>query len=242
MRLSQSKKWGEFQLTLEIIATNLTDAKKAEEYGADRLELSPSMSELGITPSYGLIDSVIKVVNIPFNVIIRPHSQSFIYNIDDLTVMKKDIEMVKMFGANGIVIGALTSEKVIDEEVLKQLLDVADDLDVTFHKAFDDVRNQEEALECLANYPQVKRIATSGGPKPAPQAPQEIKKLIQLASHTHLGIMVAGGLQVDNFKEFYEETKPKEVHFGSGIRKDRSYLQPIDKGKVNKIKSVLQRA
>lgn len=230
----------EFKLTLEIIATNLTDAKKAEEYGADRLELSPSMSELGITPSYGLIDSVVQVINIPFNVIIRPHSQSFIYNENDLTVMKKDIKMVKKLGGNGIVLGALTPEKVIDEEVLKRLLDVAEGLDVTFHKAFDFARNQEEALECLSNYHQVKRIATSGGPHHAPQVPQKIKKLIQLASNTHLEIMIAGGLRVDNFKEFYEEVKPKEVHFGSGIRKEESYLQPIDKNKVKKIKRILQ--
>ncbi len=232
----------EFQLTLEIIATNLTDAKQAEEYGADRLELSPSMSELGITPSYGLINSVVKVINIPFNVIIRPHSQSFIYNKDDLTVMKNDIQVVRKLGGHGIVIGALTPEKVIDEEVLKQLLDIADGLDVTFHKAFDFVRNQEEALECLSNYSQVKRIATSGGPHPAPQVPQNIKKLIQLAGDTHLEIMVAGGLRVGNFKEFYEETKPLEVHFGSGIRKEESYLQPIDESKVNQIKTVLQQA
>lgn len=229
----------EMKLTLEIIATNLKDAKKAEEYGADRLELSPSMMELGITPSYGLIESVIKEVNIPFNVIIRPHSQSFIYNKDDVTVMKKDIQKVKDLGGDGIVIGPLTSDKVIDEEVLKQLLDEAGKLDVTIHKAFDFVRDQEEALECLSNYPQVKRILTSGGPQPAPAVPQKIKRLMQLASDTHLKIMVGGGLREDNFRQFYEEVKPEEIHFGSGVRVEGSYLQPIDKDKVNKIKEIL---
>lgn len=229
-------------MTLEIIATNLTDAKNAEAYGADRLELSPCMSELGITPSYGLIDSVIKEITIPFNVIIRPHSQSFIYNDDDLKVMKKDIEMVKQLGANGIVIGALTPERIVDEDILKQLLDVADGLDVTFHKAFDFARNQEEALECLSHYPQVKRIATSGGLNPAPDVPENIKKLIQLANDTHLDIMIAGGLRMDNYKAFYEETKPKEMHFGSGVREEESYLHPIDKNKVKQIKATLQQS
>ena len=229
-----------FKLTLEIIATNLTDAKIAEEYGADRLELSPAMAELGITPSYGLIELVAQSVNIPFNAIIRPHSQSFIYNEDDLNVMKKDIQMVKKLGGHGIVIGPLTADHVIDEEALKQLLDVVEGLDVTFHKAFDVVRSQEEALECLSRYPQVKRIATSGGLQRAPQVPEKMKKLIQLAEETHLEIMVAGGLREDNFKEFYNEVKPKEVHFGSGIRIDESYLQPIDKHKVNKVKTIME--
>lgn len=229
-------------MTLEIIATNLTDAKRAEEYGADRIELSPSMLELGITPSYGLIDAVAKEVSIPFNVIVRPHSQSFIYNADDLVVMKQDIEIVKKLGGSGIVIGPLTPEKVIDEEALKELLDVSDGLDVTIHKAFDDVRNQEEALHCLAKYPQVKRIATSGGPQPAPEVPEKIKKLIKLASDTHLEIMIAGGLREDNFQTFYEQTAPKEVHFGSGVRVDGSYMQPIDPEKVNKVKAVLHQS
>lgn len=225
---------------LEIIATNFTDAKKAQEFGADRLELSPSMSELGITPSYGLIDSVVKTISIPFNTIIRPHSQSFIYNKDDLTVMKKDIQMVKKLGGDGIVIGALTAESVIDENALKQLLEVSEGLDVTFHKAFDFAQNQEEALECLSRYPQIKRIATSGGLQGAADVPMKIKRLIDLAKETHLEIMVAGGLREDNFKEFYNKVQPKEVHFGSGVRIEDSYLKPIDKNKVYKMRSILK--
>ncbi|TFJ91423.1 copper homeostasis protein CutC [Lentibacillus salicampi] len=227
-------------MTLEIIATNLSDAKKAEAYGADRLELSPGMLETGITPSYGLIDSVVKTVNIPFNAIIRPHSQSFIYNEDDLTVMKKDIQMVKKLGADGIVIGALTNDYLIDEEILKQLLHEAEGLDVTFHRAFDFARDQEEALECLVNYPQVKRILTAGGAQPAPQATQKIRQLIRLAENTHLEIMAGFGLREDNFKEFYNETKPNEVHFGSGVRQNESYLHPIDGSKVNNVKVMMK--
>src|SRR5699024_7433813 len=126
----------------------------------------------------------------------------FIYNDDDLTVMKKDIQVVKELGANGIVIGALTADDVIDEAVLKQLLDVADGLDITFHKAFEFARNQEEALECLAGYPQVKRILTSAGQQPAPEAPQKMRELMQLAKQTHLDIMPGGGLNGSNFQEF----------------------------------------
>src|SRR5699024_7886262 len=163
---------------------------------------------------------LVESVNIPFNAIIRHHSQSFVYSKDDVAVMKKVFEIVKKLGGDGIVVGGLTKEHVVDQEVLKELLDVADDLDVTFHIAVDVVRNQEEALETLADYPQIKRIATSGGEYQAPQVPDKIKKLIHLSQHAHLEIMIAGGLKEDNFKEFYENVQPKEVHFGSGIRID----------------------
>lgn len=229
-------------MTLEIIATTLTDAKVAEMYGADRLELSPSMLELGITPSYGLIEKVAEEVTIPFHVIVRPHSHSFIYNEDDVKVMRRDIEIIKLLGASGIVIGPLKEDRTIDEEVLKQLLEVAEDLDVTFHKAFDHVRNQEEALSCLMKYPQIRRIATSGGNQPAPKSISQIKKLIKLTEASSIDIMIAGGLRPENFEAFYQETRPKEVHFGSGVRVEESYMKPIDPKKIEQIKKMLEKS
>jgi len=228
-------------MTLEIIATNLSDAKIAEKAGADRIELSPSMLELGITPSYGLIERVASEIKIPFHVIIRPHSQSFVYSEDDVKVMERDIEMVKKLGGNGVVFGPLTEEGTIDEEVLKRLLYVAEDLDVTIHKAFDFVRDQEEALYCLAKYPQIKRIGTSGGNQPAPEVPSVIKNLIRLAEGTSLEIMIAGGLLPSNFEKFYQEVRPKEVHFGSGVRVEENYLLPLDFEKIAYVKSILQK-
>ncbi|ALX50676.1 copper homeostasis protein CutC [Lentibacillus amyloliquefaciens] len=227
-------------MTLEIIATSLTDVKQAEAYGADRLELCTGIAEGGITPNYGLIAEAVKAAAIPINVMIRPHSESFMYNEDDLTVMKKDIQMVRELGANGIVIGALTADDMIDEAVLKQLLDEAQGLDVTFHREFDFARNQEEALACLAGYPQVKRILTSAGQQPAPQAVQNMKQLMQLAGNTHLEIMAGHGLKADNFAKFYKETEPKEVHFGSGVREKGSFSYSIDERKMNDIKTVLR--
>jgi len=240
MCLYMNQLYGGIVMVLEVIATNITDAKQAETYGANRIELSPGMSELGITPSYGLIESVAELIETPFNVIIRPHTQSFVYNNDDVKIMKKDIQTVKESGGNGIILGPLTEDRVVDQEDLKQLLDITGDLDVTFHKAFDYVRSQEEALETLSKYPQVKRVATSGGMQRASLVPKRIKKLIELSHTSHLEIMLAGGLKEDNFKTFYQNVKPKEVHFGSGIREDESHNNPIDENKVDKIKQIIQ--
>lgn len=227
-------------MTLEIIATNLKDVKDAAAFGADRLELSPSMSELGITPSYGLIQLAVEAVEIPINVIVRPHSQSFLYNEDDVATMITDIEMIKSLGANGIVIGPLTAEHTIDEEVLKRLLWVAGDLDITIHRAFDFARDQKEALECLANYPQVKTILTSGGQRKATEAITEIRELIALSADTHLTVMAGHGLRVDSFEDFYKEIQPTEVHFGSGARINESFSEPINRDAIKSIKSILR--
>ncbi|WP_036688375.1 copper homeostasis protein CutC [Paucisalibacillus globulus] len=224
---------------LEIIATNLTDVKDAERYGADRIELSPAMSELGITPSYGLIQAAVESVRIPINVIIRPHSQSFVYNADDLEVMKRDIKMVKKLGANGIVVGALTKEGAVDIEFISNLLEVADGLEVTIHRAFDFSRNQIEALESLKQVPEITTILTAGGNYNAPEAVEQINELIDMASRTHLSIMVGHGLRVDSFEKFFQSTKPDFVHFGSGARKNDSFDYGLDETKIKTIKEII---
>lgn len=227
-------------MVLEVIATNLTDVKQAAKYGANRLELSPSMSELGITPSYGLIKAAVETVDIPINVIVRPHSQSFQYNKDDLKCMITDIETIKNLGANGIVIGPLTSKGTVDEETLKQLLESSGDLEVTFHRAFDFARDQREALACLSNYPQVTRVLTAGGNYNAPDAVNELNQLVEDTKNTNLTIMAGHGLRVDTFKDFYNHTNVREVHFGSGVRINNSFSHMIDSYKIKIIKDILQ--
>jgi copper homeostasis protein len=109
-------------MILEVIATHLSDVIDAEKYGADRLELSPGMLEDGITPSFGLIEAAVQNAKIPINVMIRPHSKSFVYDENDIETMIKDIQIAKKLGANGIVFGALTKDGQIDKEVVKRLL------------------------------------------------------------------------------------------------------------------------
>ncbi len=64
-------------IILEVIATTVTDAVIAEKSGADRIELVTGMLEGGLTPSYGLIEEVVRSVSIPVQVMVRPHSRSF---------------------------------------------------------------------------------------------------------------------------------------------------------------------
>lgn len=122
-------------MKLEVVATNLKDVKDAERFGADRVELITAITELGLTPSYGLIKEALDAATIPVNVIVRPHNRSFQMDEDDVTTMITDIKMIRELGANGIVIGSTTPENTFDFDVLERLLEVSGDLDVTIHRA-----------------------------------------------------------------------------------------------------------
>lgn len=227
-------------MILEVIAISLTDAKDAQEAGADRIELVTGIGEGGLTPSYGMIEQVCGEINIPVNVMIRPHSRSFIYNRDDEKTMVKDIQVCKKLGATGIVIGALTEDRSINQETLDRLIDASDGLDITFHRAFDEVRDPIRSLDILMSYKEISRILTSGGKNKVPDAVIEIQSLLQRSVNSHIEIMPGSGLTTGNLSQFMEQVNISEVHFGSGVRNQLSFSEFIDPNKIKIIKDIMK--
>ncbi|MFC5471040.1 copper homeostasis protein CutC [Cohnella suwonensis] len=228
-------------MLLEVIAINLADVKAANEYGADRIELVTGIAEGGLTPSIGLVEAAVAASRIPVNVMVRPHSQSFRYDEDDIAVMLRDIEAIGSAGAAGIVFGGLDAAGGVDVPLLKKVLAAADaaGLDVTFHRAFDEIDDQVDALRTLASYPGIHRILTSGGRQPAPQALPRLRELQEAARHTSIRILAGHGLDADTLGLVLRETGVPEVHFGSAVREDGSFANPISASRVRRIKEIL---
>ncbi|WP_210469809.1 copper homeostasis protein CutC [Sporosarcina sp. 6E9] len=227
-------------MVLEIIATSLEDAVIAEQAGADRIELCVALSEDGLTPSLGLTESVVNGVKIPVNVIVRPHNRGFHYTEDDLSVMVTDIRHIKRVGAAGIVIGALTENNKVDTDAISLLLQEAEGLDVTFHRAFDFVDNQFEALETISSFPQINQILTSGGPAPAPESAEQLKKLVKQCENKSIKIIAGSGVTPESLAFLIEETGVEQVHLGSGVRVNRSFMYPVDAEVVTDVKKQLE--
>ncbi|GKV68821.1 hypothetical protein NCCP2716_13190 [Sporosarcina sp. NCCP-2716] len=222
-------------MLLEVIATSVEDALTAEQAGADRLELCAALTEGGLTPSLGLIEEVVGAVDIPVHVIVRPHSRSFVYSEADMQVMLSDIGHIRRAGAAGIVIGVLDDENHIDTVKLERLIQAAEGLNITFHRAFDEIADQLGAVGVLASYPEIQRVLTSGGKAPAPQSVQQLKRLAVKAAGTSLTILAGHGMTAEGLDRFLENTGITEVHFGSGIRFGNSFNQPIDPQVIRQI-------
>lgn len=61
-------------------------------------------------------------VQIPVFVMIRPRGGDFLYSDREIEVMKADIRLAKLYGADGLVFGALTEDGHIDEELCMSLM------------------------------------------------------------------------------------------------------------------------
>lgn len=221
---------------IEIIATCLDDAIKIEKNGGDRIELISALTEGGLTPSYGLIKKVLENVNIPVNIMIRPHAKYFTYSKRDIDTMIEDIEMVKKLGANGIVLGVMDENGNVDEEYLKLLLRHAGELEITFHKAIDESVDIIKSISILKKYPQIKRILTSGGVGKIEDNLYTINKMVS-ESNNEVIIMLGGGLTFDNVVHIINTTKVSEVHFGTAVRVDSNPFGDIDE---NELRSMVE--
>ncbi|WP_321791661.1 copper homeostasis protein CutC [Caballeronia sp. J97] len=224
---------------LEVIATTIADARAAQRGGADRLELVTAMGEGGLTPSIGLIEGVIEAVGIPVNVIVRPHSRSFVYDVDDYAVMLRDVRAIAETRANAIVVGMLRANGEIDTDGLARVIEAADGLPITFHRAFDEARDLYAAFDTLLQFDAVTNVLTSGGKPSVLQAEGTIEKLVEQAAGTHCTVLAGAGLTVDALVAFVASTRVRAVHFGSGVRVEGKGLAPVDETRVRRARALL---
>lgn len=222
---------------LEVIAMTVDDAKTIEECGADRIELVSALSEGGITPSYAIIKRVVQSVDIPVNVMIRPHAKSFTYSKEEIEIIKEDINIAKDLGANGVVLGALNNNGDICESFLEDVLYICQGLDVTFHRAIDDLKDPACGIKKLSKYKEIKTVLTSGGRGYIGNNISVIKEMI--GNSGHINVMIGGGLNLENIKNIADLTGATEYHFGTAVRYNKSYFGDIDRKSLEKLVGIV---
>jgi copper homeostasis protein len=194
---------------LEVCCGDLQSVRAAIEGGAHRVELCEALELDGLTPSEAMMESAIGM-GIPVQVLIRVREGDFVYNKDEICKMRNDIRLARKLGAAGVVIGALMPDGSIDEEAIRCMMDEAEGLSVTFHRAFDVCREPEEALEKIISLG-CHRLLTSGQATTAEQGIPMLKKLIEQADGRII-IMPGAGVNPQNASRILEETGALEIH------------------------------
>ncbi|MHB9297260.1 copper homeostasis protein CutC [Fusobacterium polymorphum] len=174
-------------------------ALEAQNHGANRIELCENLAVGGTTPSYGTVKAMI-----------RARGGNFIYSKDEIEIMKEDIKIFKELGVKGLVLGCLTSDNKIDLELTKELVDLAYPMEVTFHKAIDEIQNPLDYIDDLVNIG-IKRILTSGGKATALEGKDLINEIIK-KSNERLKIVVAGKVTKENLNELSNLIYANEFH------------------------------
>lgn len=214
----------------EIIGVTLEEVILIEELGATQVELISGFAEGGLTPSYGLIEKSVNSVNIPLNVMIRPHSRSFTYSKYDLEVMREDAIIMYGLGIKNVVLGVLDERGLPDLKALEYILSPTD-LTATFHRAFDSSTDLLKSLEILNTYPRVKSILTSGGEGRASDNLKMLKRIIE--NRKDISILVGSGVTLENMEAINKELNNPNYHIGTAVRNGH-WNNPVDKDQLSK--------
>jgi copper homeostasis protein len=202
---------------LEICCFNLQSALIAQKAGAHRVELCADPLEGGTTPSAGVIQTVRKKLQIPVYPIIRPRGGDFLFTEDEFEIMQHDIAVCKHSGCDGVVTGLLLENGKVDKKSCSRLVELAYPMEVTFHRAFDRVRDPFDALEEIIETG-CQRILTSGQRTTALEGESLIKELIRKAEN-RICVMPGSGIRASNIMELARTTGASEFHTSARINK-----------------------
>jgi copper homeostasis protein len=205
----------ERSISLEICLDSVESCMAAERGGAHRVELCANLDEDGTTPSPGIIAAARKSIGIALHVMIRPRGGDFCYSDAEFEAMKRDIDIARQLGADGVVLGVLTHERQVDVERTGMLVMLARPMAVTFHRAFDAAADPVQALEAIIEAG-ASRLLTSGQATSAAEGAGLIRRLAQQAGD-RIKIMAGVGITAENAREIRDRTGVREIHVGSGV-------------------------
>ncbi len=196
--------------TLECCVDSVESALQAKKGGADRLELCANLVIGGTTPTLSLYEEIRKYVDIPIHVLIRPRFGDFLYSDHEFAIILRDVELFKQAGAQGVVIGCLTPEGDLNLEQMRQLMDAAQGMSVTLHRAFDMCRDPFRTLE-QAKMLGINTILTSGQAPSCIRGLSRMKELV-LAAGEAITILAGAGICEDAVKTLLRETGLTAFH------------------------------
>jgi copper homeostasis protein len=158
--------------------------------------------------------AVKQTTTLPIMAMIRPRPGGFCYSRGEFTAMRRDVDAMMEWGAEGIVFGLLTADCRIDiercREMLRQIESASRRIQTVFHRAFDFTPDAVAAMSQLIDLGFI-RVLTSGQKLTARQGTPLIGKLIG-QSAGRIEILPAAGIRAINVTDLISQTGCSQIH------------------------------
>jgi len=195
---------------IEFCCTSVEEVLTAMNNGADRIELCENLEVGGVTPSISLINRVLNISSVPVNILIRCRGGNFTYSDEEIEMMLQSIKDIRNTGANAVVIGALANDGSIDRDAVSRMIEAAEGMSVTFHKAFDVSADPLVALEEIISLG-CNRLLTSGHEDSALEGKEMIAELVRRAN-SRIVILAGGKVRRANIDAICSASSAPEYH------------------------------
>ncbi|KAG0055670.1 hypothetical protein BGZ83_007822 [Gryganskiella cystojenkinii] len=150
---------------------------------------------------------------------IRPRGGDFCYDDDEFEAMLEDIKLCHKLKVHGVVFGVLLPNGSVDSDRTRKLVEASKPMQVTFHRAFDMVRDPYQALEDIIAIGGIQRILTSGCERSAYEG---LDTLVELSKRARGRIIIlpGAGISERNVNKIVSAMNATEVHVGAGGTKE----------------------
>lgn len=202
-------------VTVELCVDDIEGVRIAREEGADRVELCAALDVGGLTPHMETILAAVEEAPAGgLHVIVRSRPGNFVYSAAEVRQMCADLESIRLATAGarvpvGFVVGALKPDGGVDVGGAVAFREAGGGRPLTFHRAFDGVRDQLAGVDVLRELG-YQRILTTGGDESVAQ-PQVLAALQQRAGQD-LHIIASGGVRAVNVVDIMRVSGALEVH------------------------------
>jgi copper homeostasis protein len=223
---------------LEVIVQSVADAREAARGGADRLEVVRAIRDGGLTPPLRLVHEIAAAVSLPLRVMVRDNAG---YSTDarERPALRRAAEAFADAGVDGLVVGfAQVGELQLDD--LAVVLQAAPGISVTFHRAFDQLRDPLGAIDALAIVARVDRILTSGG-QGTPAARCDRLRAYTARAGARLTIIAGGRVDDELLAELVGTGSAREVHVGRAAREGADPNGPVSAPRVERLRDMMER-
>lgn len=216
---------------LEVIAMSVDDAVAAAKGGADRLELVRNLEAGGLTPPISLVKEIVTTVSIPVRVMLRENDGFEIANQDEFTKLCDIARELARLEIDGVVLGFLQGRN-LDLATMQQILSCVPRAKATFHRAFEELEDQQAAVAMLKQVPQFDRILLS------PARISGLKQLVESAA-PELIILAGGGIERAGIRALRESAPIREFHVGRAARFGGDIHRPVDAALVEELAALV---
>jgi copper homeostasis protein len=199
------------KIFIECCVESLSEALIAEKRGADQLELCSDLAHDGLTPDTFLTEKILETISIPLKVMIRHRKGDFFYDESDISIIRNQINNMKLIGIKHVVFGSLTHLNRINLEQIKMVSEWAYPMNVTYHKAIDLSENFFEDAELLLQFKNVKSLLTSGHSSTAEKGYLALKRLIADFGK-NIKIISAGNITDKNLNKIHNMIRGRYYH------------------------------
>jgi copper homeostasis protein len=225
-------------MTLEVIVQSLPDALAAAAGGADRLEVLRDICAGGLTPSVDLVRQIQNEIPLPLRIMVRARD-GLRLEPNDVGALRDAVAEFMSLRVDGLVIGFLR-EGMPDVEALSRVVGAPGPVQITFHRAFDAVKDPLAAIDRLLGVPQMDRILTSAGE--ADPAFVRCERLHAYARRAagRIAIIAGGGIDEYVLGIIAKTGCVREVHVGRAAREGNDPAAPVSADRVKRLRELSQ--